>query len=90
MYINNHQVSSKNPIDLEECRSKVKVTGVKTLYFLAHSRLVRTKSQNRTAANGIKVPIKQQGSKYSHFLADFRLIWYKSQFLLHESIAMSI
>ena len=57
--INHLLVLNKNPNDLEECRSKVKVTGVKILYILAHSRLVRTKSQNRTAANAIKVPIKQ-------------------------------
>ena len=47
--INHLLVSSKNPIDFEDCRSKVKVTGVKTLSFLVHFRLVRTKTQKRMA-----------------------------------------
>ena len=55
--INHLLVSSKNPIDFEECRSKVKVTGVKTLSFLAHFWLVRTKYQNHSLRFVSKVPI---------------------------------
>ena len=59
MHINHLLVSSQNPKDFEELRSKVKVTWVKTSSFLAHFRLDRTKSQNPFTANAMKVPIKQ-------------------------------
>ena len=55
--INHLLVSSKNPIDFEECRSKVKVTGVKTLSFLAHFWLVRTLYQNYSLQITMKVLI---------------------------------
>ena len=52
-------VYCENPDDLEECGSEVKVTGVKTLSFLVHFRLVWPKSQNIIAATAMKVPINQ-------------------------------
>ena len=46
-------VQGKNPIDFEGHWLKVKVTGVKTLSFLAHFRLVRAKS--RILLHGIQL-----------------------------------
>ena len=55
----NHLVYCENPDDLEECGSEVKVTGVKTLSFLVHFRLVLPYSQYLIAVTAMKVPIKQ-------------------------------
>ena len=43
--INYLKLSSKNPIHVKECWSKVKVTGVKILSFGVHYRLFLTKSR---------------------------------------------
>ena len=57
--MNHLLVSRKNPINLDESGSEVKVTGVKTLSFLAHFRLVRVNSQDPIAATAMTVPIEQ-------------------------------
>ena len=59
MPINHLLVYCENPDDLEECGSEVKVTGVKTLSFLVHFRLVLPNSQYLMAVTAMKVPIKQ-------------------------------
>ena len=42
---------------MEECRSKVKVTGVKTLSFLVYFRLVQTETQKPIACITITITI---------------------------------